>query len=136
MTKAEIGSVRWAVEFGERSATVIRSIRSGGYTRARRFYSFYSDGRTAHGAALRALSTVKKLGNPAPYELRGNVLWALDVYDTFKKKTPAYIPMRHMGPNSRLVTRRNHEMPLGPEGRAIEKTPPSVFSIHNINSVG
>jgi hypothetical protein len=99
----DFGSISWAIKAGTESARLIRSIRSGGYQTARRHFEFYSDGRVAHGAARRALSSVKKLGNPKPYYLGdsgdGNrTIYSLNAGDSLREGRAVYWPMRHLGP--------------------------------------
>lgn len=95
------GSIRWACDYGKRNATLIRSIRAGGYKKAREYFNFYSDKRTAHGASLRALSVIKTIGNPRSFFIERNgdsgTIYALSLIETVKHKTPRYLPMRHVG---------------------------------------
>tara|TARA_R100001079_G_C4444932_1_gene150664 strand:+ start:1547 stop:1987 length:441 start_codon:yes stop_codon:yes gene_type:complete len=95
------GSIRWACDYGKQNAKLIRSIRAGGYKKAREYFNFYSDKRTAHGAALRALSLVKRIGNPRPFYIERNgdsgMIYALSLIETVEHKTPRYLPMRRVG---------------------------------------
>ncbi len=94
----DFGSIGWAIRTGKESATTIRSIRAGGYDKARQFYAFYSDGRWQHGAALRAVSAVKTLGNPRPYYIKDVAgkkgIFALSALDSLHAKKPVYHYMR------------------------------------------
>lgn len=97
------GSIKWACDYGKRNAALIRSIQTGGYKKAREYFDFYSDKRTAHGAALRAVNIVNKIGNPQPFYIRRDgdtgMIWALSLIDTVNNKAPWYIPMRRVGRN-------------------------------------
>jgi hypothetical protein len=98
----DFGSVGWAIRAGKQSARTIRSIRSGGYKAARKHFSYYSDGRWAHGAARRALSSVAKLGNPKPYFIGDasdgrRMIYALDSSSSLRQGRAVYLPMRHIG---------------------------------------
>lgn len=95
------GSIGWAVGVGKESARKIRSIRAagaarqfGGYEKAREYYSFYSDGRSTQGAAVRAVNTVARIGNPKPYILRGRSILALDFMKSMDARAPVYTAMR------------------------------------------
>ena len=101
----DFGSIGWAIRAGKQSARTIRSIRSGGYKTARAHFSYYGDGRTSHGAARRALSSVKKLGNPKPYYIGdsrdgGRMIYALNAQDSLRKGRAIYWAMRHTGPGA------------------------------------
>jgi hypothetical protein len=101
----DFGSVGWAIRAGKQSARTIRSIRSGGYKTARKHFSYYSDGRWAHGAARRALSSVAKLGNPKPYFIGDasdgrRMIYALNAQDSLRKGRAIYWAMRHTGPGA------------------------------------
>ena len=97
------GSIRWALDYGKQNATLIRSIRAGGYKKAREYFNFYSDKRTAHGAALRAIGIVKKIGNPQPFYIDrdgdSGMIYALSLLETVEHKEPRYLPMRRVGRN-------------------------------------
>ena len=102
----DFGSIRWAINAGQKSASTIRSIRSGGYKTARKYFDFYSDKRWAHGAARRAVSSVKLLGNPKPYYIGdggggGKAIYALNAHDSLREGRAVYWPMRHIGPRQR-----------------------------------
>ena len=104
--KPDCGSIRWACGYGKRNAKLIKSIRASGYKKAREYFNFYRDKRKAHGAALRTLSTIKKIGNPRPFfiERRGDhgMIYALSFFETIKHKKLRYLPMRQVGrPRSR-----------------------------------
>lgn len=104
----DFGSIRWAINVGKKSARLIRSIRSGGYQTARRHFEFYSDGRWAHGAARRAVSSVKKLGNPAPYYIGdagdgSRMIYALNASASLSEGRAVYWPMRRVGPRKRVA---------------------------------
>jgi hypothetical protein len=95
----DFGSVGWAIRAGQESARTIRSIRSGGYKTARAHFSYYSDGRWAHGAARRAVSSVKKLGNPKPYYVGDasdgrRMIYALSANSSLCQGRAVYLPMR------------------------------------------
>ena len=99
----DFGSIRWAINAGLKSAKTIRSIRSGGYKTARAYFDYYSDGRSAHGAARRAVSSVAKLGNPKPYYIGddgggGKMIYALNAHDSLRQGRVIYMPMRNVGP--------------------------------------
>ena len=99
----DFGSIDWAMRTGKESARLIRSIRSGGYQTARRYFEFYSDGRWAHGAARRAVSSVAKLGNPKPYYIGDSgdgsrMIYALNADASLREGRAVYWPMRHLGP--------------------------------------
>jgi hypothetical protein len=99
----DFGSIDWAMRTGKESARLIRSIRSGGYQTARRYFSYYSDGRWAHGAARRALSSVKKLGNPKANYVGddghdGWMLYALNADASLREGRAVYTPMMNLGP--------------------------------------
>jgi hypothetical protein len=98
----DFGSIGWAIRAGKGSARTIRSIRAGGYSTARKYFEYYGDGRTAHGAARRALSSVKKLGNPKPYFLGdagdgSQMIFALNAIASLSEGRAIYWPMRHVG---------------------------------------
>jgi hypothetical protein len=98
----DFGSINWAMRTGKESARVIRSIRAGGYKTARRHFEFYSDGRVAHGAARRALSSVKKIGNPKANYVGddghdGWMLYALNAGDSLREGRAVYWPMLRLG---------------------------------------
>jgi hypothetical protein len=98
----DFGSIRWAINAGLKSAKTIRSIRSGGYKTARAHFSYYGDGRASHGAARRALSSVKKLGNPKPYYIGdsrdgGRMIFALNAQDSLREGRAIYWAMRRVG---------------------------------------
>tara|TARA_Y100000310_G_scaffold342790_1_gene447455 strand:- start:1098 stop:1439 length:342 start_codon:yes stop_codon:yes gene_type:complete len=100
--RPDFGSVGWAIRAGQESARTIRSIRSGGYKTARSYFDYYSDGRWAHGAARRALSSVAKLGNPKPYFIGDagdgrRMIYALNAQDSLRKGRAIYWAMRHIG---------------------------------------
>ena len=99
----DFGSIDWAMRTGKESARLIRSIRSGGDQTARRYFEFYSDGRWAHGAARRAVSSVAKLGNPKPYYIGDSgdgsrMIYALNADASLREGRAVYWPMRHLGP--------------------------------------
>ena len=103
----DFGSIRWAIRAGQESARTIRSIRSGGYKTARSYFDYYRtmdpvDKRWAHGAARRALSSVKKLGNPKPYYIGDasdgrRMIYALNAQDSLRQGRAIYWAMRHIG---------------------------------------
>ena len=102
----DFGSIRWAINAGHKSASTIRSIRSGGYKTARKYFDFYSDKRSAHGAARRALSSVVKLGNPKPYYIGdtgdgSKMIFALNADASLREGRAVYWPMRNIGPRQR-----------------------------------
>tara|TARA_Y100000996_G_C22510591_1_gene638204 strand:+ start:1023 stop:1370 length:348 start_codon:yes stop_codon:yes gene_type:complete len=90
----DFGSIGWAIRFGKASATLIRSIRAGGYKTAREYFDFYSDKRTQHGAAIRAVNNVSKVGNPKPYYIEGRKIMALNGRASLEKGKPVYMYMR------------------------------------------
>jgi len=98
---APLGSIKWAFEFGKINATLIRSIRTGGYKKAREYFDFYNDKRAAHGAALRAVNIINKIGNPRPFYIDRDgdsaMICALCFLETIKNRAPRYLPMRHLG---------------------------------------
>ena len=105
----DFGSISWAIKAGTESARLIRSIRSGGYQTARRYFKFYSDGRWSHGAARRAVSSVKKLGNPKPYYIGDSgdgsrMIYALNADASLREGRPVYWPMRRVGPRRRVAS--------------------------------
>jgi len=105
----DFGSIRWAINVGKESARLIRSIRSGGYKTARRYYRFLSDGRWAHGSARRAVSSVKQLGNPTPYYIGdagdgSRMIYALNAGASLSEGRPVYWPMRRVGPRRRVAS--------------------------------
>ena len=91
------GSIGWAVQAGKDSARTIRSIRSGGYQKAREYYLYYGDGRVAHGAAVRAVNTIAKIGNPKPYIVEDRTILALDFRKSMNARAPVYTPMKSCG---------------------------------------
>jgi hypothetical protein len=98
----DFGGIGWAIRAGQESARTIRSIRSGGYKTARSYFDYYSDKRWAHGAARRALSSVKKLGNPKPYYIGdsrdgGRMIYALDSSSSLRHGRAIYWPMTSRG---------------------------------------
>ena len=99
--KPDCGSIRWACDYGKRNAKLIQSIRSSGYKTAREYFNFYHDKRKAHGAALSALSAIKKIGNPRPFYIERNgdsgMIYALSFVETIEHKKPRYLPMRQVG---------------------------------------
>ena len=110
-TQPELGSIRWAIDCGVRALQTIRSIRSGGYDTARRYFDFYTDKRTAHGAARRAANTSRTLGNPPPYYIGsdfkgGKMIYALDAAASLKQGLPLYISMRHVGRRNNTIIRK------------------------------
>jgi len=99
----DFGSIRWAIDAGKNSASLIRSTRAGGYQTARKFFGYQYDGRAAHAAARRAVSSVKKLGNPKPYRISDpgdgtRMIYALNAIASLSEGRAIYWPMRHVGP--------------------------------------
>mgnify|MGYP005817132667 CR=1 FL=1 len=92
-TDPEFGTPDWAMQIGKSNARLIRQIRTGGYRKARKFFSYYQRKRRGHGAAVRAVNVVSRIGNPKPYYVKDNVIYALNAIDTFKMNKPIYWPM-------------------------------------------
>lgn len=84
--------------FGVRSSANIKAVLIGGYDAARGLFDFYSDGRTAHGMARRALRNAPKLADARPYYIKDGMLFALWWLDSLERGEPVYLPMRGLRP--------------------------------------
>lgn len=94
----ELGSIRWAKAIGENSLRNIKKIAAeSDYEKVKLLFDFYSDGRTARGATLRAIKNAPKLVGSKAHYVSDGMLYALAFHESIESGIATYHPMRQLG---------------------------------------